>query len=652
MRTLFVRLLGLLALGSLCALIAACGSGAGGGGATSSAPPAPPPPVLSGVLKVEGDPPPPTFDGPRTASRYVPNQVIVGLQSGARLDAVIEAHPQLALRRLRALTESGPYLLALGDGAKLPGDDPVQAAIATLQRDRRVRYAEPNHRVYAAATPNDPRYRDQWHYNLIGLEEAWDVTTGDASVVVAVIDTGARFDHPDLGPRLLAGFDFVSDPANSGDGDGWDADATDPYVTSSARPPSFHGTHVAGTIGAVTDNRRGVSGVTWRCPIVPVRVIGSNDRGSAFDIAAGIRWSAGLSVQGAPPNPNPARVLNLSLGGPAPTQTERDAVDAALGAGAIVVAAAGNDGSFTARYPAAFPGVIAVAAVNALLGPASYSNRHDTVFIAAPGGETSPWPINGVLSTVADNTSRRLAYTFYQGTSMASPHVAGVVALMLSANPTLSAAEVRTILAATALDLGTSGRDPIFGHGLIDAAAAVRRAANAPSPPARLVVQPRRLVFESHVPEGYALATNASGSTLPISGVQTDTFGSGAWLGARALANTTPTQIEITIDRSQLAHGRYRGEVTIATTAGSERIEVIAEHYPVPDVGPIKVALVDATSGQVVATTQTDVAQQYRYAFAPPIAPGVYYVLAAADRDGDGTPWSRIDEMLSGRGRY
>ncbi|RME70727.1 MAG: hypothetical protein D6776_11260 [Planctomycetota bacterium] len=640
---------GLAALLAGCIIGAVACGGGGGGGSKSAATQPLPVPVLTGQLKVEGDPPPPNGRGPQRSVRFVPGEVIVELEPGARLGELLAAHASLGLELLRAATDTGPYLLRLANA----GADPnaaraaVLAAIKRLSLDPRVRYAEPNGIVFAARAPNDPRYAAQWHYDLIDLEGAWDVTVGDRSVVIAVVDTGVRPDHPDLKGRLLPGYDFVSDPATAHDGDGYDPDPTDEFVPigSGDTPQSFHGTHVAGTIGAMTDNGIGVAGVTWRCPILPVRAL-AGETGTVFDIANGIRWAAGLPVAGVPSNPTPARVINLSLGSGFPSRTERDAVEAALNAGAIVVAAAGNDGQNVASYPAAYPGVISVASVGPTLERASYSNFHDTVFIAAPGGEQVPYESYGVLSTGADARTQTTRYTWLQGTSMAAPHVAGVIGLILSVNPTLDASGIRSILASTAIDLGAPGRDPEYGHGLLQAGAAVRAAANAPAAPPRAALSPRSITLESHVDRTTLLLTNLGGGSVTISNVDVYTFGTGSWMTATPSGNSAPARIELQIDRTSLGIGRHHAQVTVTTNAGQQTADVWVEKFPVPDVGPIEVELVDADTGIDVARTTADVSSEYRFSFPGPVPDGDYYVFAWTDTDGDGQPWSRIDEFV------
>ena len=361
------------------------------------------------------------------------------------------------------------------------------AAVARqLASDPAVAYVEPDIRLLPQRIPNDPMYAQQWHYfepaGGINLPAAWDITTGSASITVAVLDSGI-VNHPDLAARVVPGYDFVSDVTMGNDGNGRDSDASDPGdYGCGGSSSSWHGTHVAGTIGAVSNNGSGVSGINWASKIQSVRVLGQCG-GYTSDIADGVRWAAGIAVAGAPANPTPARVLNLSLGGAGSCGTTfQNAINDATARGAVVVVAAGNSGDEVANYmPANCTGVIAVAATGRNGGRASFSNFGTRITIAAPGA-------GGILSTLNAGATVPAApsYAYYQGTSMATPHVAGVVSLMLSANPALTPTQVRTMLQASARAFPTgTGSDcttSLCGAGIVDAAAALRAAVPAPPP--------------------------------------------------------------------------------------------------------------------------------------------------------------------------
>jgi serine protease len=363
----------------------------------------------------------------------------------------------------------------------------------TLAQDPNVQYAEPDLLLQHALIPNDTRYNEQWHYfEAIGglnLVPAWDITTG-TGVTVAVIDTGFR-PHVDLAPNIVGGFDFISDTFIANDGNGRDTNAQDPgdWNTAGQCPPnpnarnsSWHGTHVAGTIAATTNNGNGVAGVAFGARVVPVRVLGRCG-GLTSDIADAITWASGGAVAGVAANPNVARVINLSLGGPGTCgATMQTAINGAVSRGTVVIVAAGNENQNAANAtPANCAGVITIAATDRNGGRAFYSNFGANVDVAAPGGDISFNAGNGVLSTLNTGTTTpgADAYTFYQGTSMATPHVAGVAALMLSRNPALTPAEIETHLRASSRAFPAACNQ--CGAGIVDALAAVEGSAACPA---------------------------------------------------------------------------------------------------------------------------------------------------------------------------
>jgi serine protease len=363
--------------------------------------------------------------------------------------------------------------------------------VQRLEARADVEFAQPNYLYYPMAVPNDANYASQWHYPAINLPQAWDLTTGAGSPVIAVIDTG-KTNHPDLSARWVGGYDFISSRSAAKDGNGRDSDATDVgdggICSGYNYPNSWHGTHVAGTVGASSNNGVGVAGVNWNARILPVRVLGKCG-GSTADIIDAIRWSAGLSVSGVPANVNPAKVINMSLGGSLSTgQTcathdvaTQNAINAVTALGANVVVAAGNSNKDTKTYtPASCNNTVTVASLNRANARAYYSNYGPDVDIAAPGGDTQTdtngngVKDDGVLSTLLNSTGSSYTYQYYQGTSMAAPHVAGVVSLMLARDPSLTPAQILSKLKNTATPL-LSGQCPQgCGSGLVNALAAVQ----------------------------------------------------------------------------------------------------------------------------------------------------------------------------------
>lgn len=391
----------------------------------------------------------------------------------------------------------------------------VDEIAARLSADPAVEYAVPDKKMYPLRLPNDPMMNvtEQWHFfgpshgspGGANLPAAWDITVGNPAVVVAVIDTGLG-PHADIDSdildgagRVLPGYDFVSDPLMANDGDGRDADPTDPGDWVSAaestdpdslffdcpdRNSSWHGTHVAGIIGALTDNGLGVAGVNWGSRILPVRVLGKCG-GYMSDIIDGMRWAVGLSVPGIPLNPNPAHVLNLSLGGKGKCDpTFQEAIDEIIAAGKVIVVAAGNSNEdVNNSSPANCAGVIAVAAVGQDGRRAWYSNFGEGITISAPGGDH--YVDSMVLSTANTGTQGPVAspdgdtYVAYEGTSMAAPHVSGIVSLMLSVKPSLTPAQIVNTLKATARPFPPYNTEwdcttSICGAGIVNAPAAVQ----------------------------------------------------------------------------------------------------------------------------------------------------------------------------------
>ena len=365
-------------------------------------------------------------------------------------------------------------LVALNDTAD------TLAVAQMLTNDTRVKYASPNYYLYATGIPNDTNVKEQWALTATGVPVAWSVETGTKNdVVVAVIDTGFDLNHKDLSARFAPGYDFCA--VSSGSCNNQKDDDPGNAVTL-----NNHGTHVAGLIGAIGNNSRGVAGVAYGngVTLVPVKVFDDNGSGATLDaFINGIRWAAGLSVTGAPDNPNPADVINLSLGGYFEiNDVVQDAIDDARNAGAIIIAAAGNNGLSQIMSPAGANNVIAVGAVNDAFERACFSNYGNSSYgpgkldIVAPGGEGAATPssvganpgcnpgFQGLLSTTPNNT-----YTDFAGTSMASPMVAGVAALLLSNNPTLSVPELESLLLASTYFDNTYMSAAEYGAGVLRA---------------------------------------------------------------------------------------------------------------------------------------------------------------------------------------
>jgi len=373
----------------------------------------------------------------------------------------------------------------------------LQRLMRKIATDPNIEYVEEDRILQKSATANDTYYSLQWHYNDatagIDLETAWDTSTG-SGVTVAVLDTGYT-NHSDLNTNLTGGYDMISDAFVGNDGNsGRDSDASDPgdWITTnecgyahSSQSSSWHGTHVAGTIAAVTNNNKGVAGIAYDAVVVPVRVLGKCG-GYTSDIADGIVWAAGGSVSGVPSNPNPASVINMSLGGGGSCDnTSQNAINTARSLGSVVIVAAGNENQNVSNSsPANCNGVVAVAATNKQSDRASYSNYGNLVDLAGPGGEAGQ---EGVASLLNDGSTvpGSETYVYYSGTSMATPHVAGVAALMYSVDPSLTPDEVENTLKSTSRSFpnGSSCSTNTCGDGMLDAAAAVAAVNGGGNPP-------------------------------------------------------------------------------------------------------------------------------------------------------------------------
>ncbi|MEW5854778.1 MAG: S8 family peptidase [Myxococcota bacterium] len=330
-------------------------------------------------------------------------------------------------------------------------------ALTRLTRDPAVAQAQVDRWYRPLVTPNDPAFPSMWHLRILGAEEAWEHTQGTSAQRVGVVDTGTVRAHEELNAKDLTGHDFISVPQVSADGDGRDAEWDDPGDGANCgggfQPSTFHGTHVAGTILASTDNGVGLSGINWNARLVTARTLGRCG-GFLSDVLDGARWLAGANVPGVPDiGENKVSVINLSLGGAGPCGAyEQEVFDDIHARGVIAVAAAGNDGG-DVNSPANCNGVVTVAAhgPGASRPLAPYSSFGSTVDIVAPGGAIQTSLEQGVYSSLGPDPT---GYGWYQGTSMATPHVAGAISLMLSLNPALTRDDVVALLQQTGVDCG------------------------------------------------------------------------------------------------------------------------------------------------------------------------------------------------------
>jgi len=419
----------------------------------------------------------PVLKHPPAAADPTEQRILVKLRARTGVQALAAAaNPMQALATRASLTfkqsreiTSGLHLLKVQPS----GGEPIESTLARLRADPSVESAEIDQRRFPHAVPNDPLFTGQWYEQAVqpaGIDAvtAWDTTTGRSDVVIAELDTGVRYDHPDLlmasaNGKLLPGYDFVSDPAIANDGDGRDSDASDPgdFISSAdaagstfsgctVENSSWHGTRVAGILGAASNNATGITGITWLPKILPVRVLGKCG-GVDSDILDAMRWAAGLHVNGVPDNTHPAQIINMSLGGTgACTSAEQTVINEVVAAGVTVVVSAGNEGG-PVDSPANCVGVAGIAGIRNVGTKVGFSSLGPEVALASPGGNcvnatgaclfSIDTSINNGTTTPGTN-----GYTDQLnpnlGTSFSAPIVAGIAGLMTSVNANLKPAQL------------------------------------------------------------------------------------------------------------------------------------------------------------------------------------------------------------------
>jgi subtilisin family serine protease len=380
---------------------------------------------------------PSAWDSPTEAR--VPGRFVVGFEPGAG----IAANSWIAQQGgsvVRVDEACGFVVADFPQGCESPQSQSAQLAAQAGA----IRYLEPCIRVTAAALPNDPYFIPyQWDKWVMYADKAWDVVGGSIDVKVAVVDNGCDYQHPDLAADFKPGelgYDFIGND-------------NDPRPDNPNEDEAFHGTHVAGIIAATRNNNAGIAG--WSlCQLLAVRVLNDSGAGTTDVVASGVRWAAD----------NGARIINMSLTSPTNSTPLEDACDYAAQKGVVIIVASGNDGHQAIGYPAALDQCVAVGATSMYSRLSSYSNYGAEQELVAPG--------DTILSCVPGG-----AYGWAWGTSMAAPQVTGVAALLLARNWGLSAAEVRAVLDASAIDMGVAGRDIQYGYGFVNAKRAVDLAA-------------------------------------------------------------------------------------------------------------------------------------------------------------------------------
>ncbi|MBJ7259877.1 MAG: S8 family serine peptidase [Chthoniobacterales bacterium] len=460
------------------------------------------------------------FAGSSFASDYVPGRVLAKPANHAGEAAIAGSLKAAGAREIGRVPQIGVLILQV----------PAQAearVIAALSNNPNFEFAEPDYTAQIILTPNDPYYASyQWHLPKVGAPAAWDTTTGSAAVTIAVVDSGVEATHPDLAGRVLVGYDFVNGDANPADDNG-------------------HGTAVAGVAAAGGNDGIGVAGAAWNVSILPVKVMNSAGSGSYSSIANGITYAADRG----------AKIINLSLSGTSSSSTLQNAVSYAWNKGVLLVAAAGNNGSSSAVYPAAYPNMVAVSATTSSDTLASFSSYGSFVDLSAPGQDiTTSWLNSG--------------YVTISGTSFSSPLTAGVAALALSRNPGLSNAQLSSLLTANTDDLGAPGYDIYFGAGRLNAAKVVAAAVPVADTvaPATSVTNPKNGV-------------TISGSKLVnVSVASSDNVGvtkAELYINGRLVASSSSGNFTYNWNTSKLARGTYQLRSMAYDAAGNAASSVV-----------------------------------------------------------------------------
>lgn len=516
-------------------------------------------------------------------------------------------------------------------------------SIKQLARSPGVATAEPNYWMRPSASVNDEAYSLQWHYPLISVPGAWETSIGDPEVIVAVVDTGVLSGHPDLAGQLVPGYDFIRDAGEAADGDGIDPNPEETIGRGDPAAVNFHGTHVTGTIAAAGNNGIGVTGVAYGARVMPLRALASSG-GTGYDVNQAVRFAAGLENDSGTFPDQPAQVINLSLGGGGFSANTQQLYDELRARGIIVVAAAGNESTTTPSYPASYDNVISVSAVDTQQRITNYSNTGNNIDIAAPGGDGSQdfngdgYP-DGILSTGASDGE--FAYTFLSGTSMAAPHVAGVIALMKSVNPNLSADDVDRLLEQGSLtdDIGVDGRDNLYGFGIINARkaieAALAEAGSSSGSEPRLGASSSALNFGSQRTGLELVLRNSGGGDLQ----DVQLLANESWI------TTSPLGVDaqglgryaIDVDRSDLLPGVYEGSLTASSSANALSIRILLSVTDATDaeLGIVYLLLFDPATDTVVAQTAIESGNvNFEFAFSN-VPAGLYQLFAGTDLDND-----------------
>lgn len=574
------------------------------------------------LLSIEDAPLVSSLGGARLSTEFVPGEAILTMQSVASQGFGSRKAGAPGREMLMQFSTDAPVASStrnqksarpsFSQKAESQMSAEMRSKLATLQEVKRlsqqpgVRSATVNRIVHAQLTPTDPLFaRQRWHYESIQLPAAWDITTGSSDVIVAVIDSGAVLGHPELQSKFVDGYDMV----------GRDADVTDSgYQIGTER--IYHGTHVMGTIGAVANNGNGGAGVAWGARIMPIRALDGRS-GTAYNVMQSVRYAAGLPNDSGRLPARRADIINMSLGSDdSCTAGEAELFEQVAAAGIVVVASAGNSRSNVETSPATCPSVFGVIATGPGGNLAEYSNYGPRFSLAAPGGDMRfdadvDGFLDGIFSTAGTPGNGVIdpSYTYLQGTSMASPHVAGVFALMKSVRPSLTPLELRQLLEGGWITDEDPSNAPYYelSHGVINAYKAVRAAGNNMTPPPRVGATPGLLILDRGSESATFTLRNTGIGALTVGNVR----GVAPWLTIVPESVTADGlgRYRVTANTTGLPRGTHNTSVEVQSSAGTMNIPVVVNkllYGSASSLSKLYVRFSDGGSSAVVTTRAID----------------------------------------------